>query len=245
MVLKAVFLEFSGVVIKDIDLQRRLIEDILIAENLRPDPAEFAQICFGRSDRACLNQLLTRRGRVMSAESLERLLAKKSEAYTQALSQKSRLPLYPGLQDFLYQLKTASLPIGLVTGVSKKDVDWVLAQADLTKQFTIKVTGEDIAIAEDKPAAKPYEVAIARLNQQLPQLELTPKDCIAVEASFAGITAAKRAYVPVVGVAHIYPYRMMQRRANWVVDYLNEIELGWIQQQDSLRSPVIEGTLRP
>ncbi|MEL6383026.1 MAG: HAD hydrolase-like protein [Cyanobacteria bacterium J06626_18] len=244
MVLKAVFLEFSGVVIKDTDLQKRLVDEILIAENLRPDPVEFAQTCFGRSDRACLDQLLTRRGRVAPPKYLGKLLEQKSEAYIQVLSQKNRLPLYPGLQDFLYQLKTASLPIGLVTGAGKKDVEWVLARAGLMAQFTVKVTGEDTAVGEAKPATKPYEIAIAQLNQQFPELALKPENCLAVEASFVGINAAQRASIPVVGVAHLYPYQMIQRRATWVVDYLNEIELDWIQQGYGERSAAIEGTLQ-
>ncbi|MEO0988365.1 MAG: HAD family phosphatase [Cyanobacteria bacterium J06639_14] len=240
MVLKAVFLEFSGVLIKDTDLQRRLIDEILIAENLRPDPTEFAQVCFGRSDRPCLNQLLTRRGRVISKKSLDKLLQKKSEAYIQALSVRKRLPLYPGLQDFLYQLRTAALPVGLVTGAGNVEVDWVLAKANLATHFAVKVTGDEIAIDEDKPATTVYELAIARLNEHFPGLEVTPEECLAVEASFVGIAAAKKAHIPVVGVAHLYPYRMIQRRAIWAVDYLNEITLDWVRQRYEPKPSVIK-----
>ena len=239
MVLKAVFLEFNGVILKDIDLQRRLMDKILISENLRPDPTEFGQVCIGRSDRTCLDQLLTRRGRATSKASLDKLLAQKSRAYIQQLSADNTLPLYPGLQDFLYQLKAASLPLGVVTAAQKAEVDWVLAQANLMDQFAVTITGNDLTVDEDKPATKLYEQAIARLNEQLPQSAsqsasqsaILPEECLAVEASFAGITAAKQARVPVVGVAHFYPYRMMQRQATWAVDYLNEIDLAWIQQR--------------
>ena len=231
MVLKAVFLEFSGVLIKDTALQRRLISDILVGENLRPDATEYAQVCFGRSDRTCLKQLLTRRGRVVAESYLEKLLKQKSEAYIQTLSENPKLPLYPGLHDFLYQLKTASLPVGLVTGARTTEVDWVLSKGNLKNQFAISITGEELTADEDKPAAKVYEIAIARLNKHFPYLNLASEECLAVETSFAGIASAQQAGIPVAGVAHIYPYRMMQRRATWAVDYLNEIDLDWIQQQ--------------
>ncbi|NER82770.1 MAG: HAD family phosphatase, partial [Leptolyngbya sp. SIO1D8] len=181
----------------------------------------------------CLAQLLTNRGRVISPTYLDKLLVQKSSAYIQALSENGKLPLYPGLEDFLYRIKAASLPLGLVTGNSKAEVDWVLAQANLTQQFAITVTGADVSAYEDKPATKLYERAIAGLQEQIPGLQLAPQECLAVEASFAGITAAKQAGVAVVGVAHLYPYRMMQRQANWAVDYLNEIDLDWIQPQYS------------
>ena len=206
------------------------MDEILISENLRPDPVEFAQVCFGRSDRTCLRQLLTRRGRVVSKEYLDKLLQRKASSYIQSLSTGGKLPLYPGLHDFLYQLKAAKIALVLVTGVSLAEVNWVLSQANLTNHFAVMVTGEEFSAEQDKPAAGIYHIAIARLNQYLPQLATLPSECLAVEASFAGITAAKQASIPVVGVAHCYPYRMMQRRANWAVDYLNDIDLGWIKE---------------
>lgn len=229
MVLKAVLLEFSGVLIRDADLQKNLIDEILIAENLRPDPVEFSQICLGRSDRTCLKQLLQCRGRVVSDAYLDKLLAQKSNAYTEALASRPRLPLYSGLEDFLYQLKAASLNIGLVTVASKTEVDWVLSNANLNIPFTLVVTGEELAAEECKPCPKIYEIALSRLQQSFGTI--SAHECLAIEASFSGITAAKQAQIPVVGVAHLYPYRMMQRRANWAVDYLHEIEIDWIRRQ--------------
>jgi beta-phosphoglucomutase-like phosphatase (HAD superfamily) len=228
MVLKAVFVEFSGVMIRDADLKKSLINEILIAENLRPNDTEYDQICKGSSDRACLEQLLNRRGRVTNQELLDKLLSQKSKAYTQQLSAASKLPLYPGLEDLLYKIKTNSLALGLVTSTAKAEVDWVLEQANLTDAFSVVVTAQDLTAEAEKPSPEAYQVAIARLNDQLPGLNATPEECLAVEAFYSGIAAAKSARVPVLGVAHCYPYRMIQRRADWVVDYLNEIDFDWI-----------------
>ena len=230
MVLKAILLGFDGVVIKDIGLRERLIDDILIAENLRPNAAEYAEVCAGQSDRACLHQLLTRRGRVTTSDLLDKLQAKKAQAYIEQLADLPQLPIYPGLPDLLYKVKTASLPLALVTNTAKVEVDWVLAQAKLTEYFSVIVTAQDLDLATEKPAPQSYERAIARLNEQYPKLTIQPGNCLAVEARYAGIAAAQSAQVPVVGVAHYHPYRMVQRRANWVVDYLNEIDFDWIRE---------------
>ena len=82
--------------------------------------------------------------------------------------------------------------------------------------------------AASKPAPDSYLAAIDQLNLLKPELALAPQNCLAVEACFAGIEAAKAANVPVVGVAQIYPYHMIQRCATWAVDYLNEIDFDWI-----------------
>ncbi|MEM9116745.1 MAG: HAD family phosphatase [Cyanobacteria bacterium P01_F01_bin.56] len=228
MVLKALLLEFHGIVLKDTRLKGQLIDEILISENLRPNPEEYFEMCAERSDRACLERLLTRRGRVTTPEFLNELLARLSTAYLQKVADIPRLPIYPGLEDLLYQAQVATLPVALVTSAAQQEVDWVLEKAQLAERFEVTVTGSDLALAEEKPSPRGYEMAIARLNEKLPELALTPKNCLAIEAWYPGIAAAKEAGIPVVGVAHCHPYRMVQRRANWVVDYLNEIDFEWI-----------------
>ena len=93
------------------------------------------------------------------------------------------------------------------------------------------MAGDDVPADESKPAPNGYTKAIAQLNVTYPDLQLRPDECIAVEDSFAGIEAAKRAEIPVVGVAHVYPNHMLQRRATWVVDYLREIKFDWIGEK--------------
>lgn len=230
MVLKAVFLEFNGVIAKDTSLRRELIDDILISENLRPNPDEYAEVCFGQSDRACLSELLTRRGRVTSSAQLDKLLTKKSQDYIQQLTRSPKKPLYPGLEDLLYKAKAESLKLAIVTGTAKAEVEWTLNQANLLDAFSVLVTAEDIALEDEKPSQKGYRIAINRLNDLYSDLLLSPEDCVAVEAFYPGIEAAQNSGIPVVGVAHCYPYRMIQRRADWVVDYLNEIDFPWIRR---------------
>ncbi|NEQ43281.1 MAG: HAD family phosphatase [Leptolyngbya sp. SIOISBB] len=228
MVLKALLLDFNGIVLKDTGLKGQLIDEILISENLRPNPEEYFDMCAERSDRACLDRLLTRRGRITTPEFLNDLLTQLSTRYLQQLAEISRLPIYPGLEDLLYQAKVAALPVALVTAAAQQEVDWVLDKAQLVDRFAVKIMANDLAVTEEKPSPRGYEIAIARLNEQFPELTLTPKNCLAIEAWYPGITAAKQAGIPVVGVAHCHPYRMVQRRANWVVDYLNEIDFEWI-----------------
>jgi beta-phosphoglucomutase-like phosphatase (HAD superfamily) len=54
MTLKAVLFDFNGVIVKDEPIHQQLIEEIMLAENLRPSLQEYREICLGRSDRACI-----------------------------------------------------------------------------------------------------------------------------------------------------------------------------------------------
>lgn len=227
MTLKAVLFDFNGIIINDEPLHEQLIEQLLIEENLRLKPGEYRELCLGRSDRACLSDLLTRRGRVVSEADLNRLIERKAQAYQHQLATLERLPIYAGLTDLLDQLHNANLPIGIVSGAIRSEIEFVLQQAQLSHYFTVIVAGDDLQASKPEPAS--YLLGVERLNQQHPGLHIRPQDCLAIEDTFAGITAAKRAGMQVVGVANTYPFHMMQRHANWAVDYLPELELDRIR----------------
>ncbi|MBW4542764.1 MAG: HAD family phosphatase [Myxacorys chilensis ATA2-1-KO14] len=228
MSLKAILFDFNGVIINDEPLHERLVEQLLIEENLRPKAGEFREFCLGRSDRACLRDLLTHRGRVVTDDYLETLIARKSRAYVEQLGAIEKLPLYVGLEDLLFKLKGTACKLAIVSGAVRAEVELVLDRAQLRHYFSVIISGDDIATS--KPELDGYLSAIARLNTEFPDLQLQPSQCLAIEDTFAGIDAAKRAGIPVLGVANTYPFHMLQRRANWTVDYLSDLELDRVQQ---------------
>ncbi len=231
MALKAVLFGFNGIIINDEVIRQTLSEQVLLAENLRPNPDDYHAVCLGKSDRACLKALLFQRGRTLNDEALDKLLAQETAAYRAWLEPQEKLPIYPGLEDLIFRCRTSQVKMAIVTGVERSQVEMVLAQAKLAEHFPIAIAGDDISVAGSKPAPDGYLKAIEQLNVAHPDLQLQASECLAIEDSFAGIEAAKNAGISVVGVAHTYPNHMLQRRATWVVDYLREIKLEWIGEK--------------
>ncbi len=64
--LKAILLDFNGVIINDEAIHQELIDEILLGENLRPAGAEYAEFCLGRSDYTGLRDILAHRGRTFT-----------------------------------------------------------------------------------------------------------------------------------------------------------------------------------
>ena len=227
MVLKAVLFDFNGVIINDEAIHERLIEQLLIEENLRLSPGEFGRVCLGRSDRVCLTELLASRGRVVTEAYLMDLMVRKARAYQRQLEALEKLPIYPGLADLMFNLRAAQLKLAVVSGALRSEIESVLQKSQLATYFSAIVAGDDITTSKPEPDG--YLLAVERLNQQYPELNLQPNECLAIEDTPAGIQAAKRAGIPVVGVANTYPFHMMQRQANWAVDYLSDLELDRVQ----------------
>jgi HAD superfamily hydrolase (TIGR01509 family) len=221
--LKAILFDFNGVVINDEPIHRELIDEILLGENLRPSGSEYKELCLGRSDRACLIDILSRRGRVVSEEYLSKLIVKKAQAYRQRLEQLETLPIYSGLVEFLQQIQAQGLAIGLVTGAVRSEVEYILNRAVISQYFSVIVAGDDIKASKPQPDG--YLLAVERFNRLDFNLQLQPTNCLAIEDTFPGILAAKRAGMQVVGIAHTYPFHFMQRQANWAIDDFSELDL--------------------
>lgn len=229
MSLKAVLFDFNGVIINDESIHQELINELVLAENLRPpDDEEYRRICLGRSDRACIKDILSRRGRVVFEDYLNSAIRSKTKAYQQKLAELENLPIYPEIKDVMAKIQAAELAIALVSGALKTEIELVLDRADLKQYVSIIVAGDDITTS--KPQPNGYLLAVERLNRHDPTLKLRPYNCLAIEDTEAGIEAAKNAGMQVLGVANTYPMHMLQRQANWAVDYLSELELDRIKQ---------------
>jgi beta-phosphoglucomutase len=229
MPLKAVLFDFNGVIINDEPIHERIMGELLLGENLQIKPGEFRQYGLGRSDRACLMALLENRGRVASPELLAKLLQRKAELYRQTLDTLETLPIYPGVNDLIFGLRGAQVKLALVSGAIGSEIRQVLTTTGLLEFFSAIVSGDEDHAS--KPAPDGYLKAISRLNQQFPDLALMPQECLVIEDTFAGIESAKAAGIQVVAVANTYPFHMLQRQANWTVDYLSDLELERVRQQ--------------
>lgn len=228
MSLKAILFDFNGVIINDERIHLQLIDEILVQENLQPQKVQERQASLGRSDRACFQELLANRGRVVTEEYLTQLLHRKAQAYALELDKLEKLPIYPGVEDLIYQVRSQHLKLAIVSGALYQEIKLVLERANLAQYFTVIVAGDDITTS--KPDPDGYLLAVARLKQEYPDANLQPQECLAIEDTPAGVQAAKHAQMQVLGVANTYPFHMLQRCCNWTVDYLTELELERVQQ---------------
>jgi beta-phosphoglucomutase len=228
MTLKAILFDFNGIIINDENIHLELINEILLAENLSPLETDFRSLCLGRSDRACLTDILSLRGRLVSEAYLNKLIAKKAVLYQEKIQQITPLPIYSELEDFLVEMTEEGLTIGLVSGALRSEIEFILEKTNLRQYFQIIVAGDDVT--NSKPAPDSYLLAVKKIQQQESELELIVANCLAIEDTIAGIQAAKSAGMQVVGVAHTYPLHILQRQANWAVDNLGELELERVKQ---------------
>ncbi|BAQ64452.1 HAD family phosphatase [Geminocystis sp. NIES-3709] len=235
MGLKAVLFDFNGVIINDETIHQKLIDDLLLRENLRPSGLEYQQICLGKNDRGCLRDILAKRGRIVSDEYLDKLIQIKAQAYYEIINKIPELPIFDKVIEFILHLQTRHLSLAIITGALYKETEYILEKINVRQYFNVIVTGEDINMSKPSPDA--YLLALRKLNHLNPDSQLQPSQCLVIEDTPVGIEAGKNARMSVVGVANTYPFHLLQRQANWCVDHLMELDLDWIDR--TLEKPSI------
>lgn len=103
---------------------------------------------------------------------------------------RSSAELFPGVLDGLTALRQ-KYPIALCTSSSDKDAEAVFSNTGLDKYFETIITSD--RVTKLKPDPSPYLLACRELGVE-------PLHCIALEDSPAGVTAANRAGLYVIGL---------------------------------------------
>jgi beta-phosphoglucomutase-like phosphatase (HAD superfamily) len=221
MVLKAVLFNLNGVIINDESIHKRLIDELLLEENIIARKDDYKKYCLGIGDLG-LKDLLYSHGRVLEQKYFDNLLERKARAYRENLLQLGSIPSYVGLKELFEEIKSRSIYLGMISGTLTSEANLVLEQLKYREFFDIIVGAEELE--EPRPDPKGHLLALEKFNTLFKE-KVTPLDILAIESTPVGIAAAKKANIQVIGVANIYPFHFMQRMANWAVDSLADLEL--------------------
>lgn len=97
----------------------------------------------------------------------------------------------PGLTDFLDRARDRGMKLALVTNAPERNVRALLAGLSLGDAFDAEFLAEEVGAGKPDPA--PYLAALGELG-------LLPEETIAFEDSASGITSARGANIPTVGI---------------------------------------------
>ncbi|MCF7837427.1 MAG: HAD family phosphatase [Candidatus Marinimicrobia bacterium] len=159
---------------------------------------EYGQDWIGFDDRDLFLQAARRQqGRALPDDELAGLVAAKARAFQAAVAARGAA-LYPGAVALL-RAAAARLPVGICSGATRADIDLFLAATDLADCISVWVTADDVARSKPDPAC--YRLALERLGAVAGH-PLAPDRVVAIEDTPAGLTAARRAGIRALGVAH-------------------------------------------
>lgn len=218
--LKAVIFDFNGVIVDDEPLHLELFRRVLGEEGISLSDEDYHAKYLGYDDRGCFTAALADAGRAELANDaavIAELIERKAGYYRQTIEE--RFLLFPGAVE-LVQTLAAKFPLAIASGALREEIEIVLRRGGIRECFQHIIASEDVSAC--KPDPEGYVMALAALNASRNE-PLSPRECLVIEDSIAGIEAAKQAGMWCLAVTNSYPAEKLTH-ADWIVATLTDCD---------------------
>jgi len=194
----AVLFDFNGVLVDDEDVHFEAFRRVLSVPGVTITHDVYRRY-LGYDDRGTIVALLAHygRGADVGDDDLVRLVARKQASYAQLAGQHPRLGF--GARALVQALRDAAVPLAIVSGARRAEIDAVLDASSLRGCFAAVVAAEDVA--RGKPDPEGYRLALARLEAAAG----SRLHGVAIEDAPAGLQAARGAGLRCIGLATTCP----------------------------------------
>jgi HAD superfamily hydrolase (TIGR01509 family) len=179
-----VVFDLDGVIVDSEPIHEQANDEYLASLGARDDPA-LREDMMGRRVRELTDAIAERLGRPP-----DEVFAEREAIFWRLLGPGGPRPM-PGLEAAIARLSAAGRVLAVVTSGTRAYVDLVLERLGVRAAFKAVVSGEDVT--HGKPHPEGYLRVAALLGAD-------PADCVALEDTFHGLTAARAAGMRTVAI---------------------------------------------
>jgi beta-phosphoglucomutase len=191
---RALIFDFNGTLSDDEPIMCAIYEELFAREGRPMTPAEYYEQLAGRTEEAIIGGWLGVDGAALGA-----LIAERIERYTAAAADGGTVP---EAVRAAVRYAASRVPLAVVSGAFRAEIEPVLAAAGLSPFFSAVVTADDVSDGKPHPAG--YLRALELLDA-----DLRPVEAVAFEDTEAGIASAKRAGLRCLAVTGTLPSKRL------------------------------------
>lgn len=218
--IKALLLDFNGIIINDEPIQMRAYQEVLATENIALTDADYYE-CLGLDDRAFVEAAYKRAGRTPETNKVLEVVQHKRQKWHDTMA--NGIPLFENVDNFIRKM-SKDFALGVVSMAGRAEIDFVLEQVGLLDCFDTIVSAEDVANC--KPDPECYRIGFRKLDLarvERGHLPMTHSECVVIEDSPAGVQAGKGADLQVLGVTNTVDAEALRAAgARWIAHDLND-----------------------
>lgn len=213
---KAVIFDFNGVIVNDEPLHNELLRRVIREEGLAWADGDYERYYLGRNDQACFRGALERQHHPQreNLAYIESLVRRKTGYYLESAGEQDLL--FPDTTSLVASL-AKKYPLAIASGALRAEIELILSRAGIDHYFQLIVAAEDVR--HSKPDPEGFLRAWQGLRLGHP--DLTPAECLVIEDSVAGVTAAKSAGMCCLALTTSYPATALSQ-ADQIVNRLSD-----------------------
>ncbi len=223
--LTAMIFDFDGVIADTEPLHFASFRQTLADIGISLTEADYYANYLGYDDRGCFLAALTAHQHPTDPVALAQLIQRKTRAYLESV--KSHLVIFPGVREFVREA-SAAYPLAIASGALRHEIEVILEQAGLRKEFLYITSAEDVT--RGKPDPQPFLHALNALNRQRQEQAITAESCLVIEDSIPGIRGAKIAGMKVLAVANTHTTQDLHE-AHAVAQSFSQIRLSELRKR--------------
>lgn len=197
--IKAILMDFNGVIIDDEPLQMQVYRDLLAPEGIEMSEEHYAA-SHGMDDRTFVMAAYDRQGRSVDEAKVNEITTAKFEKWKEVVA--GGIPLFEGIEGVIEKF-AREFTLGIVSMSRRREIDHVLAAANLDRFFSTIVSAEDVTNCKPDPAC--FRLGFRRIDSvrtAAGHLPMTHNDCLVIEDSAPGIAGARNADLRALGVTN-------------------------------------------
>jgi beta-phosphoglucomutase family hydrolase len=206
---KCVIFDMDGVLANTAPFHIGAWEEFVRRRNISIDQ-QFFWNAFGLGNDEIFPPLFNRK---MTKEEIDSLTEEKESLFRDKITGKIRP--FPGVVELIKSLKTANYALAVGSSAIRLNVETVIHGLGLGRYFTCVVTGDEVTKAKPEP-----DIFLKAADL----CKIPPAQCIVIEDSFHGVTAANRAGMKCIAVTNSHPADKLGA-ANLVVTSLADISV--------------------
>lgn len=206
----AIVFDFDGVLADTERLHLRAFQDVFTARGWQLEEADYFARYLGFDDAGLVAEFARDRRLEIDDRAVARLLDEKARRFAERLA--GGQALFPAAAACVARVG-ATRRLAIASGALRREIEFVLASADLRGAFAAIVGADDVA--RSKPAPDAYLEATRRLG-------IEPSRAVAIEDSRWGLESARTAGLRTVAITTSYAAAELQP-ADAVIDSLDEL----------------------
>ncbi|NOT23959.1 MAG: HAD family phosphatase [Nitrospiraceae bacterium] len=223
--LTAIIFDFDGVIADTEPLHFAGLRQTLAEIGIDLTESDYYANYLGYDDRGCFIEALKTHQRPTDSSALTQLMQRKAHAYLESVN--SHLVIFPGVREFVREA-AASYPLAIASGALRHEIEIILEQVGLRKEFLHITSAEDVT--RGKPDPQPFLHALDSLNRQRLEQIIVAESCLVIEDSLPGIRSARTAGMKVLAVTNTHTAQDLHE-AHAVTQSLSQIRLNELRER--------------
>jgi HAD superfamily hydrolase (TIGR01509 family) len=197
--IKAILMDFNGVIINDEPLQMQAYQEILKDEAIELTETDYYS-CLGMDDRTFIETAYLRAGRELTADRNKEINDAKTARWREIIDEE--IPLFAGVENFVKKMEK-EFALGIVSMARREEIEYILEKTGLMGCFSAIISAEDVENCKPNPECyrKGFNV-IDAFRTRSGSNPIAHGDCLVIEDSPQGIRAGVKAGLKTLGVTN-------------------------------------------